>query len=88
MGISSGKYVEEFENYICKFTVAKYTIACINGTSALHVAIRLVGVMPEGEVIVPTMTFIATVNVVRYLNAESIFIDCDDYYNIDVEKTL
>jgi len=84
---SAGKYVEKFEEEICKFTGAKYAIACVNGTCALHIALKLVNVLPEDEVIVPTMTFIAPVNAVRYLNASPIFMDCDDYYNMDEEKT-
>ena len=47
---------------------------------------RIVGVQPGDEVIVPTLTFIATVNAVNYLGADPVFMDCDDYYNIDVEK--
>jgi aminotransferase in exopolysaccharide biosynthesis len=85
---SAGKYVEEFENNICKFTGAKYAVACVNGTSALHISLLFAGVKPDEEVIVPTLTFISPVNVVKYLSAEPIFMDCDDYYNIDVEKTI
>jgi len=85
---SAGKYVEKFEEDICEYTGAKYAVACVNGTAALQVALQLVGVSPGDEVIVPTVTFIAPVNVVKYLNAEPIFMDCDEYYNIDVEKTL
>ena len=85
---SVGKYVDRFEEDICKFTGARYAVACVNGTAALHVALRLVGVEPGDEVVVPTVTFIAPVNVVRYLNAEPIFMDCDDFYNIDVVKVI
>ena len=49
---------------------------------------RIVGVLPGDEVIVPTLTFIATVNVVKYLGGEPVFMDCDDFYNIDFEKTV
>ena len=85
---SAGKYVDKFEKEICKFTNAKYAIACTNGTAALQVALRLTGVSPDDEVIVPTVTFISPINVVRYLGANPIFMDCDIYYNIDVEKTI
>ena len=84
---SAGKYVDLFEQKICEFTGAKYAVACVNGTAALQVALRLVGVQPGDEVIVPTLTFISPINVIKYLNAEPIFMDCDDYYNIDVDKT-
>ena len=85
---SVGKYVDKFEEDICDFTHAKYAVACVNGTAALHLALQLVGVKADDEVIVPTVTFIATANVVRYLNAHPIFMDCDDFYNIDVTKTI
>ncbi len=85
---SVGKYVDEFENRICSFTGANYAIACTNGSAALQTALRLVGVLPNDEVIVPTVTFIAPVNAVRYAGAEPVFMDCDRYYNIDVEKTI
>ena len=85
---SAGKYVNIFEQKICEFTGSKYAASCITGTAALQVSLRLVGVRSKDEVIVPALTFIAPVNVVRYLNAEPVFMDCDDYYNIDVNKTI
>jgi len=85
---SVGKYVNLFEKKICEYTGSKHAVACVNGTAALHVSLILGGVEAADEVIVPTLTFIAPVNVVRYLNAEPVFMDCDDYYNIDVEKTI
>ena len=85
---TAGKYVDLFEQKIVKYTGAKYAVACVNGTSALQVALKLAGVVPGDEVIVPTITFIAPVNVVRYNGAEPIFMDADNYYNIDAEKTI
>jgi aminotransferase in exopolysaccharide biosynthesis len=84
---TAGKFVDRFEADFRKFVDAPNAIACVNGTSALHVALRIVGVLPGDEVIVPTVTFIAPVNAVRYLGAEPVFMDCDGYYNIDVDKT-
>ena len=84
---SAGHYVDKFEMDFCTFTGANHAVACVNGTAALHVALRIVGVKPGDEVIVPTLTFIATVNAVNYMAAEPIFMDCDEYYNIDVLKT-
>jgi len=80
--------VDLFEKRICKYTGAKYAVACVNGTAALHISLLLAGIQPNDEVIVPTLTFISPVNVVRYLNAFPVFVDCDDYYNIDIEKTI
>ena len=85
---SGGKYVDLFEEKICEYTGAKLAVACVNGTSALHVSLRLAGVEAGHEVIAPTLTFIAPINVIRYLFAEPVFMDCDDYYNIDAEKTV
>ena len=85
---SAGSYVDEFEMRIAEFSGARYAIACVNGTAALHVALKLAGVRSGDAVIVPTLTFIAPVNTIRYLDADPIFMDCDDFYNIDIEKTL
>jgi aminotransferase in exopolysaccharide biosynthesis len=85
---SVGKYVQRFEEEICRYTGAKYAIACVNGTAALHMALEVVGVKEDDEVIVPTLTFIATVNVIRYHRAQPIFMDSDDYYCLDVAKTI
>lgn len=85
---SAGKYVDYFEEKIANYTGIKYAIACINCTSALFLSLKLAGVSENDEVIVPTITFIASVNAVSYLNAQPIFVDCDDYCNIDVEKVI
>jgi perosamine synthetase len=60
----------------------------VNGTAALHIALLVLGVQPDDEVIVPTLTFIAPVNVIRYCGANPVFMDCDDYYTMDAEKTV
>ena len=85
---SAGKYVELFEEKIAEYTSAKFAVACVNGTSALQVSLRLAGVMPGDEVIVSTLTFIAPINAITYNGAVPVFIDADEYYNIDVEKTI
>ena len=85
---SAGPFVTRFEEEICRYTGAKYAAATVSGTAALHVALLIAGVRPDDEVIVPTLTFIAPVNAVRYVGAYPVFMDCDDYFNMDVEKTL
>ncbi len=85
---SVGKYVDKFEDDICKFTGARYAVACVNGTAAIHVALLVADVKCNDEVIVPTVTFIASVNAARYVGADPIFMDCDSFYNIDVAKTV
>jgi len=85
---SAGKYVDLFEKKIAEYTGKKYAVACVNGTAALQVSLRLAGVEPDDEVIVPTLTFIAPVNAIAYNGANPVFMDSDEYYNIDVEKTI
>ena len=75
---SAGKYVDLFEQKIAEYTDAKYAVACVNGTSALQVSLRLAGVRPGNEVIVPTLTFIAPVNAVAYNGASPVFMDVDN----------
>ena len=85
---SAGKYVDLFEKKISKYTGAKYAVACINGTAALQISLKLAGTKINDEVIVPSLTFIAPVNAINYNNAMPIFMDNDNYYTIDVSKTL
>ena len=85
---SAGKYVELFEQQIATYTGTGYAVSCVNGTSALQLALRLAGVGPGDEVIVPTLTFIAPINAVAYNGASPLFMDADKYYNIDSEKTI
>ena len=85
---SAGKYVDQFEQKIAEYTGAKYAVGCVNGTSALQVSLRLAGVKSGHEVIVPTLTFVASINAVIYNNASPVFMDADQYYNIDAEKTI
>lgn len=83
---SAGAYVETFEKKLCAFTGAKHAAAVVNGTSGLQIALQLSGVEAGDEVLVPALTFIAPVNAVRYLGAEPVFMDCDDFMNLDADK--
>ena len=85
---SAGKYVDLFEKKIERYTGAKHAIACVNGTSALHISLKLAGVKEGDEVIVPSMTFIAPVNAISYNSAKPIFMDNNEYYTIDVNKVI
>jgi len=85
---SAGKYVDLFEKKIADYTNAKYAIACINGTAALHISLLIAGVKNDDEIIVPTLTFIAPINAVKYCNANPVFMDADEYFNIDIYKTI
>ncbi len=85
---TSGPFVDEFEEKIKKLTGVNFAVACINGTSALQLALKVSGVETNDEVLVPSLTFIATINSIKYNNAEPFFLDSDNYYNIDSEKVI
>ena len=74
---SVGKFVDEFEQMVAEFTGAKYAIATVNGTAALHVALKLAGVDENSEVITQPLTFVATCNAISYCNAQPVFVDVD-----------
>lgn len=83
---TSGKFIKEFEAQIIKYTGAKYAIALNSGTSALHLAIKLAGARKGDEIIAPTLTFVATINSIIYNLCSPVFMDCDDFFNIDSKK--
>jgi len=74
---SVGKFVDQFEAMVASYTGAKYAIATVNGTAALHIALLLADVQPDDEVITQPLTFIATCNAISYCNAKAVFIDVD-----------
>ncbi len=74
---SVGKFVDQFESMICEFTGARYAVATVNGTAALHIALKLVGVDSGDEVITQPLSFIATCNAISYCNAKPVFVDVD-----------
>lgn len=74
---SVGEYVNRFEQMMCELTGANFAVATVNGTSALHVALGLVGVRPDTEVIAPPLTFVATANAIHYCGAEPVFLDVE-----------
>lgn len=75
---SVGKFVDQFEHDLATFTGAKYVVAVVNGTAALHVALGLAGVLADDEVLVPGLSFIATANAVSYCGAVPHFVDSDE----------
>lgn len=83
---SGGKYVDDLESLCADYVNIKGAVACQSGTAGLHIALMLCGVTREDEVIVPSLTFIAAVNPVRYIGAEPIFLDCDDTLSMDADK--
>lgn len=74
---SVGKFVDRFEEMMEEYTGAKKAVVCVNGTNALHMAMMLVGVEKDDEVITQSLTFIATCNAISYIGAHPVFIDVD-----------
>ena len=85
---SSGSLINKFESQIAKYTKSKYATACTSGTAALHLAMKVCDIKKNDEVIVPSLTFIATINSIIYVGANPFFVDCDNYFNIDVVKLI
>jgi perosamine synthetase len=86
---SSGPYIERFEQAFAEFCGVEHAISCCNGTAALHLALMSLGVGPGDEVIVPTLTYVATANAVRYCGAEPVLVDSQrETWNLDPERLV
>ncbi|WP_238883216.1 LegC family aminotransferase [Clostridium sp. YIM B02551] len=84
---SAGSYVNKFEEDFAKHIGSKKAVVTMNGTAALELALRALGIGNGDEVIVSSMTFISPVNTIRYVGAEPVFVDvCRDTYVMDAEK--
>ncbi|MDH6525568.1 LegC family aminotransferase [Polynucleobacter sphagniphilus] len=84
---SVGKFVDRFEADLVDFTGAKYAVAVVNGTAALHIALLLAGVKNGDEVLIPALTFVATANAVKYCGATPHFVDSDKgHFGLDAKK--
>jgi len=83
---TGGRFIQEFEQKIAKYVGVERAVSCQSGTAGLHLALRVLGIKPGDEVIVPTLTFIAAVNPAKYTGAEPVFMDCDDTLNMDMDK--
>ena len=86
---SVGPFVDRFERAMASYVGCRRAVATVNGTAALHVALRVVGVQPDDEVLVSDLTFIAPVNAIRYLGAWPVLIDAEpDYWQMDPQRIL
>ena len=81
---SVGSFVDRFEAMVAERLGRRHAVATVNGTAALHVALRVAGIEPDDEVLVSTLTFLAPVNAIRYLGAWPFFVDAEpDYWQMD-----
>jgi len=86
---SAGTFVDRFEAILAEYVGAKFAVATVNGTSALHIALLVAGVQPDDEVLVSTLTFIAPANAVRYVGAWPVFVDSEPtYWQMDPKKVV
>lgn len=83
---TGGSLINKFEEDLAKYLKVEQVTALQSGTAGLHLAMLLSGVEHGDEVITPALTFIAAVNPIKYVGAEPIFMDCDDYLCLDVKK--
>jgi len=84
---SKGKYIELFERKFAEFIGAKHAVAVSNGTVSLHLILVALGISPGDEVIVPSFTYIASVNAITYVGAIPVFVDSEgDTFNMNVEE--
>ena len=84
---SAGRFVKRFEEMLAGLVGTKYAVATSSGSAALHISLLVAGVKPGDEVLVPTLSFIATANAVRIVGAWPVFIDADaDYWQMDPKK--
>jgi perosamine synthetase len=84
---SVGSYVTCFEKELAAFIGERYAVATSSGSAALHTALMVAGIGPDEDVLVSTLTFIASANAIRYVGAHPIFIDAEpNYWQMDAEK--
>lgn len=83
---TGGSYIVDMEKLVAQYVDMPEAVACQSGTAALHLALMACGVGTDDEVIAPTLTFIASVNPIRYQGAWPVFMDCDDTLCMDMDK--
>lgn len=86
---SVGAFVDRFEQDMAAYVGTKHAVAAVSGTAALHTALLVAGVLPDDEVLVSALTFIAPANAVRYAGAWPVFIDAEaDHWQMDAKKAI
>jgi len=79
-----GEFLDRFEKSVSNYVNSSYALAVVNATSAIHLALRVLGITNGDKVAVSTFTFIGGVNPILYQNAEPVFIDSDEYWQMDL----
>ncbi len=83
---TGGRFIVEFEKKVAAYVKTDDAVSTQSGTAGLHLALRVLGVEAGDEVIVPSLTFVAAINPVKYMGAEPVFMDCDDSLCLDADK--
>lgn len=83
--VTQGPKVAEFEERFAAYTGAKYAVALSNCTTALHLAMIVAGIKEGDEVICPSMSYVATANCIKYVNATPVFAEVNEFYNLDIK---
>jgi len=85
--VAVGKFNNKFEKEISKYTKSKYCVLVVNGTSAIHISLKILGCDNNHEILVPALTFVGTVNAIKYTGAHPHFIDSqENFVNLDIIK--
>ena len=86
---SAGRFVDRFEKELADYTLTKFAVATVNGTAALHTSLLVAGVLPDDEVLLPALTFVAPANAIRYVGAWPVFIDAEPaHWQMDPGKAV
>ena len=84
---TAGNDISKFENKLKKVTNSKFVISTINGTSAIHIGLKVLGVCSDDEVLLPSISFVAAANAITYNNASPHFIDSEmEHFGVDPVK--
>jgi perosamine synthetase len=86
--LTFGSYSDLFRKKISNITNSKFPALVQNCTSGLYLCLKVLNTLPEDEIIVPSISFIASINVIKYCNAHPVFMDVDEYCNLNIEKTV
>ena len=83
---TGGRFIQQFEKNFSAYVKVPDAVSTQSGTAGLHLALQVLGIGAGDLVIVPTLTFIAAVNPIRYVGAEPLFMDCDSSFCMDMDK--